>query len=1094
MAKKKINVADLVFKIGDDGSLKIFEAGTKKAGKAVDNLSRSEATLNRNFKGASQQSSNTTKNFSKMAQGITGGLVPAYATLAANIFAIGAAFRFLQNAADLRILQQGQLEYAQRTGQSLSILTRQLQAATGGQLAFADAAQSVAIATAAGLSTKQINQLGVVAKNASLMLGRDLTDSFNRLVRGAVKAEPELLDELGIILRLETASEKYALSIGKTAKQLNIFQKSQAVVNEVLAQGEEKFGAVETQVNQLTKLAKAFDDLVNSLKSLVGPAAEFIAKALSQNTMAVAGAGALLGTGIARAITPTVPRVDLAGARESAIGNLGSIYSGKRNLNNLDSRGIKAMEKTINDAYDRQSSTVINFEKMRRTEALTSLNVIKMTTLEEERAKARGFMKFRYDIQLTYAQYRKDHGRTMAFIKTTGYAAGRFLSKALTYVGIAGALISVIGLLKQYFDTSTAAEQAFTEAQKEFGDLFSRNAKELQQTIEKMRTYDSLLSNALQTARALSNIDFSSALKGLEKGFGGEIGMQYGQEMTGVRKYFYDLLNNTGLLRSGNRLGVSYESGLSADQRSGMQGMITMLEQERTLLIEGSKAHDQHTDGINRLTESLANPTSEKAFNSALEFIKGISKDGTIAAKRMEGLSSATQIMTGAVQDFNKALTSFKTAQTPLTRLTTNIEAVGSAIAGVGEAYSSGDVGLKFSADTGTLFDTATRSTLSTFLGKEQVAELDTVNQKMRQLASMRDYYLESGNTELYNKTVKMITYLGSTELAKYGTFAKKEAERLHDIEMGMIKDKTKVQKNLALLSVGATKNQQKQLKMQGASAQNLLNIRNQQILIDELEKKGLTKDDAQVMLEQEKLDLLHAQQIQLEKNLDTQHQIVMAGKNALESGLQTTFDDLLTGKNSSLSEGLANMAKGVFEGVSKVLSERMATGVTNFLFGNKELEGYQKGAEIIKQAHIEGISAGMGVNTGDIASSSGEQSGMGRLMNIAAGMFGLPGFSAAKGGISPVYAASGGVYQGSKAGYPAVLHGNEAVVPLPDGKSIPISGGMGGNITVNVSANGAMSSTSDGGDMYEMGRTIAQAVQNEIEKQQRPGGQLSPY
>jgi hypothetical protein len=29
---------------------------------------------------------------------------------------------------------------------------------------------------------------------------------------------------------------------------------------------------------------------------------------------------------------------------------------------------------------------------------------------------------------------------------------------------------------------------------------------------------------------------------------------------------------------------------------------------------------------------------------------------------------------------------------------------------------------------------------------------------------------------------------------------------------------------------------------------------------------------------------------------------------------------------------------------------------------------------------------------------------------------------------------------------------------------------------------------------MYEMGRTIAQAVQNEIEKQQRPGGQLSPY
>ena len=246
---KTIKGGKILLQLDDGNTIELFSKKTKQAKKSIDSLSRSEQTLNRNFKGASQQSSNTTKNFSKMAQGITGGLVPAYATLAANIFAITAAFRFLKDAADLRILEQGQLEYSQRTGQSLAILTRQLQAATGAQLAFAEAAQAVAIGTAAGLSAKQINELGVVAKNASLMLGRDLTDSFNRLVRGAVKAEPELLDELGIILRLDTATEKYALSIGKAKNQLNIFEKSQAVVNEVLEQGEEKFGGVETQIN-----------------------------------------------------------------------------------------------------------------------------------------------------------------------------------------------------------------------------------------------------------------------------------------------------------------------------------------------------------------------------------------------------------------------------------------------------------------------------------------------------------------------------------------------------------------------------------------------------------------------------------------------------------------------------------------------------------------------------------------------------------------------------------------------------------------------------------------------------------------------------
>jgi hypothetical protein len=37
------------------------------------------------------------------------------------------------------------------------------------------------------------------------------------------------------------------------------------------------------------------------------------------------------------------------------------------------------------------------------------------------------------------------------------------------------------------------------------------------------------------------------------------------------------------------------------------------------------------------------------------------------------------------------------------------------------------------------------------------------------------------------------------------------------------------------------------------------------------------------------------------------------------------------------------------------------------------------------------------------------------------------------------IAAAKGGVAQGPKLGYPAVLHGTEAVVPLPDGKHIPV-------------------------------------------------------
>ena len=170
MAKRKKG-ATITFEVTDNGTLKMLDAGAKKAAKSTDKLGKSAQSADRQLKGAARASSNSTKNFSKMSQGITGGLVPAYATLAANIFAIGAAFRFLQDAANYRILVEGQMEYATVTGDSLKTLTRQLREATGGQLAFAEAAQSAAIGRAAGLSGAQLNRTRKNSKKCFYCIG-----------------------------------------------------------------------------------------------------------------------------------------------------------------------------------------------------------------------------------------------------------------------------------------------------------------------------------------------------------------------------------------------------------------------------------------------------------------------------------------------------------------------------------------------------------------------------------------------------------------------------------------------------------------------------------------------------------------------------------------------------------------------------------------------------------------------------------------------------------------------------------------------------------------------------------------------------------
>ncbi len=219
------------------------------------------------MKGVAQISANTTKNFAKTTSGITGGLVPAYAALAANIFAITAAFNFLKSAGNLATLEKGQIAYASATGVAMRTLAKDLQEATRGQLDFAEASQAGAIGIASGLSTDQVTKLGEAALATSNILGRDLTDSLNRLVRGITKAEPELLDELGIVLRLDEATRNYKDALGITNRELTLAEKSQAVYNEVLSQAEAKYMSIleitGTTTNAFERLGKSVNKIVD---------------------------------------------------------------------------------------------------------------------------------------------------------------------------------------------------------------------------------------------------------------------------------------------------------------------------------------------------------------------------------------------------------------------------------------------------------------------------------------------------------------------------------------------------------------------------------------------------------------------------------------------------------------------------------------------------------------------------------------------------------------------------------------------------------------------------------------------------------------
>lgn len=305
------NSINLKIKVDDDGTIGIVANEAKKAKKATDNLADSTDNVNtkknrynRLEKGAAQLTANSTKAFAKQTQVVGGGLVPAYAVLASNVFALSAAFNFFKRAADVKILEQSQVSFAENTGQALGVVTNRLREASGGMLGFQEAAQASAIGLAKGFSPKQMEELAEGARKASTALGRDFQDSFDRLVRGASKAEPELLDELGITLRLEEATQRYADAIGRNRDELTAAQRSQAVLIETQRQLNDLFGDVDAAVNPFVALSKTFEDIVKAGTQFILPLFEGIASILNRSGEAAVAVFGLIGLSIAKMALP----------------------------------------------------------------------------------------------------------------------------------------------------------------------------------------------------------------------------------------------------------------------------------------------------------------------------------------------------------------------------------------------------------------------------------------------------------------------------------------------------------------------------------------------------------------------------------------------------------------------------------------------------------------------------------------------------------------------------------------------------------------------------------------------------------------------
>ena len=327
--------------------------------------------------------------------------VAAYAEIASSVFALTAAFNALKSAAQFGVMLTAQDNFTRATGTNLQSIAKVMQQTTRYALDFQQAAQFSSIGKLAGFSTAQIKKLAETGTSAATILGRDVPEALSRMFRGVAKGEPEILDELGIFIRLDNAYKEYIKTVAKGQKVLDLsaYQRRQATYYAAIASGKQMAeGNANAKIDDFTtasaQLTTAVKTAMVSLTNVLGPVVKFLSEntALMVATVALV-AGKLLSNLGNILFNVTAAKTALAAVQARRAENLASIptnaATARDNFNRLSSaREIARLNSISESASIRATNQKIAAIDAYKKATLTQLAVDKRAGLvSDERAK-----------------------------------------------------------------------------------------------------------------------------------------------------------------------------------------------------------------------------------------------------------------------------------------------------------------------------------------------------------------------------------------------------------------------------------------------------------------------------------------------------------------------------------------------------------------------------------------------------------------------------------------------------------------------------------------------------------------------------------
>jgi hypothetical protein len=220
-------------------------------------------------------SANMTRDFNALGKGV-GGITDQFRKLDSVLgvsFGVGIAVGIGRTALELgKLSAQAELteksfdRLASGVGQSSDKLLESMRTASRGVISDANLILGAnrAIGTGVADTAAELNQILEIARATGQAYGKTTTDAYNRIVEAVSKLEPELLDELGITVRLDQVFRAYAASLGTTADKLTDVQRKAAFLNEIIRQSKDEVAAAanagDSAADKYLRLGVAWDE------------------------------------------------------------------------------------------------------------------------------------------------------------------------------------------------------------------------------------------------------------------------------------------------------------------------------------------------------------------------------------------------------------------------------------------------------------------------------------------------------------------------------------------------------------------------------------------------------------------------------------------------------------------------------------------------------------------------------------------------------------------------------------------------------------------------------------------------------------------